>query len=322
MNAYKRRIMEIEMNSDYVSFNIESYYSQAPKGPIQCPMCYRGLSKSAIEPSKAMSKEKELAGSLYILFESSSLFVCNACHWWCVREHYEFADSFDVTHKYGYDCLIFCTANGGQSKDFRNTTVENTQPWLKALDDSKVYDKVQGLPEKLALLFEGGMTRNEYRSNEFSELFKKAEKAVEPTEVYDGLRNQILSLRPSNAGIKPSSEIPNIWGVLMEIGYPQAVVTLVSLADGTTSLYFSNGGKRIDGGQHARVSQASKSFVTITENYYAQMTLTETFPLPTIGRVKFYVLTYSGIYTIDVDEYEIAYRNHELSRMFYYGQHV
>ncbi|MFZ5821277.1 MAG: hypothetical protein ACOYYJ_15380 [Chloroflexota bacterium] len=49
----------------------------------------------------------------------------------------------------------------------------------------------------------------------FSKLFKKAEKPIEPAEVYNGLRNQILNLKPSDAGIEPSSEMPNVWGILM-----------------------------------------------------------------------------------------------------------
>jgi hypothetical protein len=156
----------------------------------------------------------------------------------------------------------------------------------------------------------------------FSKLFKKSQKPAEPVEIYNGLRSQILSLEPSDAGIEPSGEMPNVWGILMETGYPQAIVTLVSLADGTTSLYFSNGGGMIGGGQHDTVAQASKSFVMAAENYYQQMTLTESFPLPAIGRVKFYVLTYSGIYTIDIDENDLGNRRHELSPLFYYGQEV
>lgn len=156
----------------------------------------------------------------------------------------------------------------------------------------------------------------------FSKLFKKAQKTPEPAEVYNGLRNKILSLNPSDAGIQPSREMPNVWGVLMETGYPQALVTLVSLADGTTSLYFSNGGGMIGGGQHATVAQASKSFVVAAENYYQKMSLTESFPSPAIGKVKFYVLTYSGVYTIDADENELGNKKHELSPLFYYGQDV
>lgn len=100
--------------------------------------------------------------------------------------------------------------------------------------------------------------------------------------------------------------MPNVWGILMETGYPQAVVTLVSLADGTTSLYFSHGGGVIGGGQHETVARASKSFVIAAEGYYPKMTLTKSFPFPPVGRVKFYVLTYSGIYPMYINENDLG----------------
>ncbi|RIK19727.1 MAG: hypothetical protein DCC52_14995 [Chloroflexi bacterium] len=156
----------------------------------------------------------------------------------------------------------------------------------------------------------------------FSKFFKKAEKTTEPAQVYMGLRNQILNLKPSAAGIEPSSAMPNVWGILMETGYPQAVATLVSLADGTTSLYFSNGGGMIGGGQHATVARASVAFIQAAEKYYPKMTPTQGFPSPAVGRVKFYVLTYSGAYTIDIGENDLGNKRHELSPLFYYGQEV
>ena len=127
----------------------------------------------------------------------------------------------------------------------------------------------------------------------FSKFFKKTQKPVEPAEVYSGLRNRVLNLDPKEVGLVQSSETPNVWGVLMETGYEEAVVTLVSLADGTTSLYFSNGGGMIGGGEHATVAQSTKSFVASAEKYYQQMTSTQSFPTPVIGRVKFYILTFS-----------------------------
>jgi hypothetical protein len=58
-------------------------------------------------------------------------------------------------------------------------------------------------------------------------------------EAYTGLRNLVLSTKPTELGLKPSTD--EVWGVVMETGYPTAVVTPVALADGTVSLYFSNG---------------------------------------------------------------------------------
>lgn len=72
--------------------------------------------------------------------------------------------------------------------------------------------------------------------------FKRSKPRHSPMDVYSGLRDQILSAKPSDIGVSPTSELPVVWGVLMETGYPEAVVTLVSLGDNTMSLYFSNGG--------------------------------------------------------------------------------
>jgi hypothetical protein len=151
---------------------------------------------------------------------------------------------------------------------------------------------------------------------------QKPQPVPEPTQIYTQLRNQIVTLVPSEAGIEQSQEMPNVWGVLMEMGYPQAVVTLVSLADGTTSMYFGNGGGMIGGGKHAAVATASKSLVSRSEEYFKNMTLTTSFPLPAVGRVKFYVLTFSGTFTADVDESELVKRKHDLSPLFYSGQEV
>lgn len=156
----------------------------------------------------------------------------------------------------------------------------------------------------------------------FSKFFKKTQKPVEPAEVYSGLRNRVLNLDPKEVGLVQSSETPNVWGVLMETGYEEAVVTLVSLADGTTSLYFSNGGGMIGGGEHATVAQSTKSFVASAEKYYQQMTSTQSFPTPVIGRVKFYILTFSGKFTMDVDENELGNGKNLLSPLFHSGQDV
>jgi hypothetical protein len=68
-------------------------------------------------------------------------------------------------------------------------------------------------------------------------------------DVYRDLRQQVLTLDPAKIGL-PSSDKNQIHGVLMETGYPEAVATLVTIADGTVSLYFSNGGGIIGVGQH------------------------------------------------------------------------
>jgi hypothetical protein len=60
-------------------------------------------------------------------------------------------------------------------------------------------------------------------------------------DIYRDLRNKVLTLDPSKIGLS-SFGSNRVWGVVMETGYTGAVVTLVTIADGTVSLYFSNGG--------------------------------------------------------------------------------
>lgn len=146
----------------------------------------------------------------------------------------------------------------------------------------------------------------------------------EPAPIYTELRNRILTLKPAEIGISPSPAVPHVWGVLMEMGHPQAVITLVSLADGTTSLYFSNGGGILGGGEHEPVAQASQAFVASTESYFPSMAPAPAFPLPlpAVGDVKFYVLTFEGIFTAEANEQELGNRQHVLSPLFYHGQAV
>ena len=128
-----------------------------------CLICADDLSKSIIEPSKAM--RKELDDPSYECNQdlgSSSLFTCNQCHWWCVRESYEFIDKEHV-HRYGDDYLIVGTAGYTETKTSRNMSINYSKPWLKALDDPKTYDNVKRLPKELAILFKGGMTWEQCR---------------------------------------------------------------------------------------------------------------------------------------------------------------
>ena len=64
-----------------------------------------------------------------------------------------------------------------------------------------------------------------------------------PAEIYTELRSQALGATAQALGTKEQT-----FGVIMETGYPEAVVTLIALSDGTASLYFSNGGGVIGAG--------------------------------------------------------------------------
>jgi hypothetical protein len=143
-----------------------------------------------------------------------------------------------------------------------------------------------------------------------------------PAGIYSALRSRILSLSPAEIGVKPSAQLPNVWGILMEMGYPKGAATLACLADGTTSLYTSSGGGVLGGGGLEAVAKASRAFLRVGEMSAPQMELTDVFPMPRIRQVRFYVLTFGGTLTSEVDEALLNRGKHRFTRLFYYGQEV
>ncbi len=140
--------------------------------------------------------------------------------------------------------------------------------------------------------------------------------------IYLDLRDGILSLVPAEIGLAPQVGGPRVWGVLMEMVIDDTPVSLVSVADGSTSLYFGNGGGIIGAGETAAVAAATDQFITTAERLLPEMSRTDAFPLPVAGRVIFYVLTHDGAYTADVVEPDLQAGGHVLSPLYTMGQDV
>ena len=134
----------------------------------------------------------------------------------------------------------------------------------------------------------------------------------------------MLSLDPATVGLQPSVDLPRVWGVLMEMGFPDGAATIVSLADGTTSLYTSEGGGVIGGGEHAPVAAASRRFLVEAEGTETGLSPAEStnVDLPPAGIVSFVVLGYSGTQIGAADEDELASMQHPLSHLYAAGQDV
>ncbi len=108
----------------------------------------------------------------------------------------------------------------------------------------------------------------------------------------------------------------------METGYPQAVVILVALADGTVSLYFSTGGGIIGAGPHERVRAAAETLLDAAQAHHAAFASAAATPPPDVGRVRFYVRTFGGTLTAEADEQDLGYGRHPLAPVFHAGHAV
>src|SRR5687767_15138455 len=109
----------------------------------------------------------------------------------------------------------------------------------------------------------------------------------------------------------------------METGYPEAVATLVGLADGTTSMYFSNGGGMIGAGQHPQVAATTKRWLELAEE--AVDALSEApgeVELPDEGTTQLVAVTETGLRAARAPEDELGGGAHPLSPLFYAGHDV
>jgi hypothetical protein len=143
-----------------------------------------------------------------------------------------------------------------------------------------------------------------------------------PEDAVRDLRELALTRAAADLGLSPGPESPNVFGILMETAYPEAVASLVVFAEGSTSLYFSNGGGIIGAGEHASVRATLGAFFAETEAHLSAFTPAESTPLPAPGRVRFYLRTFKGTLTAEADEQALGNMQHELSPVFHRGHAV
>ena len=97
------------------------------------------------------------------------------------------------------------------------------------------------------------------------------------SEAYSGLRNMVLNTKPDSIGLK-LKDPSEVWGIVMETGYSKAVSSLVALADGTVSIYFSNGGGIIGLGPHDGPHRAAQSLLASSQQFSKDMQQTKSYP--------------------------------------------
>jgi hypothetical protein len=136
------------------------------------------------------------------------------------------------------------------------------------------------------------------------------------------LRDQALSVTAWDLNLEPIAARPDVWGVLMELGYPQAVATLAAFADGSTSLYVSTGGGVIGAGERKAVREEADRFLTVVQQHIEGFEPTDETPLPSAGRVRFYVRTFQSTLTAEVEDAPLARGTHKLSPVFQAGHAV
>jgi hypothetical protein len=139
---------------------------------------------------------------------------------------------------------------------------------------------------------------------------------------YAGLRRQLFDLKADDLGFSPSLEAPRVFVAVMDVGFAHGVATLVSMIDGTTSLYTSGGGGIIGTGEQEDVAAASRVYATSTDQALEHLFKTDDVGLPADGEVILRALTYDGAYAGVASVTDLQTGLHPLSRAYAAAQLV
>ncbi|TME85934.1 MAG: hypothetical protein E6I44_14675 [Chloroflexi bacterium] len=136
------------------------------------------------------------------------------------------------------------------------------------------------------------------------------------------LRAKLLRAKPADFGLAATPELPRVWGAMMEMRIGAADASLVVVAEGSTSLYFSTGGGVIGGGEHESVRAANRKLLGVIEKLFPAFVAREV-PVPVlIGAVSFAVFTYDGLRAARDTEERLRDKKSPLWPAYYIGQEI
>lgn len=118
-------------------------------------------------------------------------------------------------------------------------------------------------------------------------------------EVMRGLRTNLLTTPAAQFGVSPSAEFPRVYAVLMDWPLGEHTATVVSLCDGSASLYTTGGFGVIGGHAHDSVRAAAIQFVRSAEKHHDAASAATDHPYPSAGRVSFYLVCFEGVRVIE-----------------------
>ena len=139
-------------------------------------------------------------------------------------------------------------------------------------------------------------------------------------EMYRTLRSMALAYDPSAVEVAEDAPWSGALVAMMETGLPAGTATLVAIADGTVSMYFSTGAAVIGAGEHAAVRGAAERFRSVAAESRHLLQRTEDFPLPDAGQVRFHVRTVDGAYSTAVPEALLRTGRHAIASLYHAGQ--
>ena len=121
-------------------------------------------------------------------------------------------------------------------------------------------------------------------------------------EMMRQLRLKILSSSPTELGLKPTPEYPQVATALMDWPLGTNIISVYGACTGDASIYTTSSFGVIGGIGHENVLNAAHQFVKIAETHYKDALQTKEFSYPKPGHIFFYLVGFDGVRILDVTE--------------------
>jgi hypothetical protein len=133
------------------------------------------------------------------------------------------------------------------------------------------------------------------------------------------LRERFFSLTRSELSCPAVNDSAAPWGVIMEIGYATAIVTVSAFSSGEVNVLRSCGGHYLHAESRESVRRAGVFFLQRATLLQTSMAEANTFLLPNSDEVFFWFRTDYGIYSATMSASELSSRRDDVSRLYYAG---
>jgi hypothetical protein len=150
---------------------------------------------------------------------------------------------------------------------------------------------------------------------------------VKPTstsakQIAAALRARVLQLTAKEMGLNDPAECQAVFGAVIETAHPDAVASLVALDDGSVSLYVSDGNGCVGCGSQSEVRSAAADFLQIADKALALTSPSADLGLPPEGYVRCYLLTNTGLRSVQAPLEEIGKIDERLGVLYFAAQRV
>lgn len=124
---------------------------------------------------------------------------------------------------------------------------------------------------------------------------------------YAGLRDLALHGTRANFGLGPGASPTQPFAVVADWGDAQGATTVIAVADGSASVYRSDGSGSIGGGQvHEAIRAAALKAVELAAGVQPSMQRANGYLPAGPGRVSFYLVSDAGVFTATAAREELA----------------